>query len=326
MMGRLLLLLAVILLSACSGASAAPPPPAPGPRGGPAPPRPGGAAGAAAPSQTPGAIQTLPADSAGGSGAPVAGTSGGPLPLPSGFRPSGAQVRVANLYRSIGSTGAPGAIDVYGDYGADGTPLAIVPYGTISDWFDPGILDDARNAEMTFYPHGAQGSDSEIASQGETLKGTERITIVMTASDNKNASGQSFGMWQMVFETSTVNPLPTPPADQAEVLLVTLALPEIPGVTADYVYMGAGGDCLRSVGGGDGPQPIAANRVTTGLMPFVIPTGPHTLTFHLDAADCRGKGVLDDIPVQLAAGQRTFVLLYSPDGSVVRSLLVPVEP
>ena len=316
---------AAITVAACSGAGAAT-----SPTGGVAAAGSPSTASGAGPTRTPGTLASS-GRAANASGSPaasaVAGSSSGTLQLPVGFRPSGALIRVANLYRSVAAT-ATGAVDVYGTYGTadNDTPLVTVPYGTISGWFDPGILDDARNAQITFFPHGVHASGDEIGSQGETLKGTERITIMLAASEGTNTSGQSLGTWRVVFETSTVNPLPTPPAGQALVELDALALPAFPGVTADYVYLGTGAACLPSMDGGDGPQLLSANRRTTSIIPFAIPAGPQVLTFHLDSADCHGKGVSDGIPVQLAAGQRAYVLLYSPDAKALRSLVVAIEP
>ena len=67
------------------------------------------------------------------------------------LRPSGAKLRIANLYRD--ASGKPTDLDIYGDVDAANAPKLIsVPYGTITDFFDPGVQDDQGDADWTSIP------------------------------------------------------------------------------------------------------------------------------------------------------------------------------
>ncbi len=306
---RTCLLLLAILLAACSGAG-----------GGSAP-----AAGGATATATSRPPQAAPTAGGGQSAPPSiqAGSTTPPLEKAAGFRASGARVRIANLYHNASM--APGPIDVYGDLGpgSGDSPLVSVAYGTMSDWFDPGILDDQRNAFISFYPSGLHDATHEIGTQSETLKGDERITIFVAAGQNQQSSQRFGGRWRTVFEISTLNPLPIPPAGQAAVILDTLALDAIPGAKDGYVYVSAGGACLDNLAQDNGSaQPISAYTTST----FAIPATAVALSFHPDGNSCSGKGVFDDVQVTLSAGQRAYVELFSPDGTTIRSLVVPIEP
>jgi len=153
----------------------------------------------------------------GGQPSPTApGLGGGSAPTfePSGLfggggfvqptlRPSAARFRVVNGYSS--PPGGPSAVDVYGGYsaGEGHKPLISVPFGAISDWFDPGVFDDQGNAALAYYPAGKRSSDDELISKSETLKGTERVTVFITAGDETNPSGGRYGRLSMVFEKGT---------------------------------------------------------------------------------------------------------------------------
>ena len=277
-----------------------------------------GQAGAAGASQ--------PASSGGGGTAATPAISGGGR---APFRASGAVVRVVNLYN--GGANGPGPIDVYGDFKATGTPLITVPYGTVTNWFDPGILDDQRNATVTFLPAGKTGTDDEIRWKGDTLNGGERITMVVAKNENTNSSGglikSSPGLLSVTYDNGTTYPLPTPPAGQSVLIVNNVALQaahKFPGTNEPNLFIATGKDCLPTIDSDplNGPQPISAWATSS----FAMPAGSQSVSFHLVNADmnCSGKSVFPEIPVQLAAGSQTFLFLYSPDGKVLKNLVVPV--
>lgn len=279
----------------------------------------GGQAGAGGASQ--------PASSGGGGTAETPAISGGGR---APFRASGAMVRVVNLYN--GGANGPGPIDVYGYFKATGTPLITVPYGTVTNWFDPGILDDQRNATLTFLPAGKTGTDDEIRWKGQTLKGGERITMVVAKNENTNSSGglikSSDGLLSVTFENGTAYPLPTPPAGQSVLIVNNVALQALhkfPGTDQTFLFIATGKDCLPTIDSdplnGPGPQPISS---WGGNSSFAMPAGSQSVSFHLAPLNCSGKSLFPEIPVQLAAGRQTFLFLYSPDGKALKNLVVPV--
>jgi hypothetical protein len=244
---------------------------------------------------------------------------------PGSIRASGAKIRVVNLYND--GSAAPGPIDVYGDFQANGAPLMSVAYGTASDWFDPGILDDQRNAEITFFPAGKHTQADLLIDQGETLKGTERITMIVGTGDSKKADGTSFGQLEVEFENSTLNPLPTPHANQSLVEVDALSLDTWPGAGSTapdgYMYLSVGAGCLKNVGNEDdntvGVQPLSAHR---GSAQFSIPAGAQKLSLHPSDA-CTDTSPYPSIAVDIAAGQSARLLLYSANGKDLNTLVVP---
>jgi hypothetical protein len=243
------------------------------------------------------------------------------------FRPSGALIRVVNLYND--GTGAPAPIDVYGDYSALGAALRSVPYGTASDWFDPGVLDDQGNAHVSFFPSGKRASDDALIDQSETLKGTERITMIVGTGENKKSDGTYFGQIEILFENSTLNPLPTAPASKALVVVDLLALYRWPGpgpgLGTDYMYLSVGKDCLKTLEGeGDqytGVQPLSPHR---GVSRFSIPSGPQKLSLH-STDTCTDASPYPDIPINLAPGARSQLVFYSSDYVKLETLLLPLN-
>jgi hypothetical protein len=290
----------------------------------------GGQAGAGGASQ--------PASSgSGGTAATPAISGGGPAP----FRASGAVVRVVNLYN--GGPNGPGPIDVYGYFEATGTPLITVPYGTVTKWFDPGILDDQRNATLTFLPAGKTGTDDEIKWKGQTLKGGERITMVVAKNKNTNSSGglikSSDGLLSETFENGTTCPLPTPPAGQSVLIVNNVALQALhkfPGTDQTNLFIATGKDCLPTIDSdplnGPGPQPISA----WGTASFAMPAGSQSVSFHLAPPEllrqiavsgdpCTARGWQADLPVPVLAGRQGIEAPRGAGGKLTAGRVIPHE-
>lgn len=87
----------------------------------------------------------------------------------------------------VTESGAGGAIDAYPIYAPDedDQPLASVPFGQASAFFDP-TADTDGNMVLSFYPSGSKDPDDLIVQQTETLQGGERITFYVT-------TGEGFG-------------------------------------------------------------------------------------------------------------------------------------
>jgi hypothetical protein len=305
MAARALLLLAVVLAAACGGGSAA--------TTGPTIPGITSAPGSDNPATSSDPLVTLP---------PSTGGGGGPS-----LKPSGAKMRIANLYTP--ATGTPPALDIYGGFSAEAGPLlASVPYGTISDWFDPGVLGNENDAMLSFYVHGKTGMNEEIGTQTETLKGGEQITMFIGAgdADNKNSSGIQFARWTVFFENGTDFPLPSPVADKAIVMALGLALGAVPGTAETFLYMSVDGACLPNVEGGiDGtPQPFGPGSQQNYLAPAGSKDAYIELPGENGIPDCTSKGTLTPVHYDIAAGERAWLAFYSPDGKTLKALQVKV--
>ncbi len=298
------LLVIVFLVAACSsGGGAATPAPTLG-----------GLTGSTAP----GATNSPPSL---GLGSPAANTPG---PDVHPFRPSGGtMLRVVNLYKD--ASGAPTAIDIYGDFNAQtGNLLKTVPYATVTDWFDPGILDDQGDAELSFYATGRTSTDDQLGTQSATLKGTERITLVIGTGENKSSSGTQLARWKTISENANDFPLPTPPTSGDAVLMTDgIGLMAFPGTTETFMFLGVDGTCLPSVDSGTegGGQPIGPSSQQS----YIYPAGSHAVSLHLGQSECGAKGAYPDVTVDLKAGQRAFLFLYSPDGKSLKTLQVAIE-
>jgi hypothetical protein len=303
-----LLLTVVLAAAACSGTGG------PGGSGGSAPTLPG-LGGSPNPGTSTAPAQTLNLQPTQTS-APIGGNN------PS-FRPSGAQVRIANLYRDADGKGQP--LDIYGDYSAQAGPMLVtVPYGTVSDWFDPGLTDAQGDMELSFYPTGKTTQDDQIGSQTETLKGTERITMAIATGDHQGPGGVALGQWKVWFENSEQNPLPTAPAAGQAVLLVDgIGLQAMPGSTETFVFVGVDGTCLPSVDQGPdaGGQPWGPGSQQS----YLFPAGSHAVSLHLATPDCKAKSPYPDTTIDLQAGARAFAFYFTPDDKTLNALIVPLQ-
>lgn len=292
MAGRALLLVVVLVAAACGGST--------------------GSAGTPAP--------TIGAP--GGSldpGTSAVGGTGGPG---QDLTPSGARWRIANFYRD--AAGRPTDIDVYGDFNAQAGPLLkTVRYGTLSEFFDPGRLDDQGDANLSFYPAGRTGTDDQIGSQTATLKGDEVVTMAIATGENTSQNGTALGRWKTFYENGQDFPLPTAPTSGDAVLMADgVALAAFPNTTETFAFLGVDGTCLPSVEGGPdgGGQPLAPHSQQS----YIYPAGSHNVTVHLANADCGAKSPYPAIPVALSAGERAWLFFYSPDDGQLQTLLVPV--
>jgi hypothetical protein len=300
----------VMAVAACGGGGSTTATQAPGATSGPA---------TAGPNTTSG-----PVASANDTASPEQTTEGGPV---TSLRPSGAQLRIVNLYRDASGKGTD--LDIYGDFDATHAPkLITVPYGTVSAFFDPGALDDQGDADWTFYPAGKTTRDDQIGGQTETLKAGDRITMAIGDGDNKSPNGTQLGRWKTFFETDANNPLPTPPTStDAELMVDGVGLTAMPGSTETFVYVGVDGTCLPGSDQGipAGGQPWGPESQQN----YIYPAGSHAVSVHFAGAngnpDCKATSPYPDTTVDLKAGERAFLFYFTSDDKTLKSLLVPVQ-
>lgn len=275
------------------------------------------------------------APGAGAGGGTSSGSGGGaggeptldvPAAPVSRLSPSGAFVRLANAYAPL--NGDPGSVDVFGGYAAQEgqAPLATVGYEEVGDWFDPGADSDG-NVAMSWYPSGRTSDDDKLGDQTETLRGGERITVLLTSGGGTNPAGARYGQWLTVFEEGgTSEPLATPGDGAALLFTESFGLPNTYG--SEPLFISAGNGCLVPQGGTNGPQPVGPG----GSAAFELEPGNMTLSIHsypaggfIGELDCSVPAVLEDIEVDLDPGERAILLLYAPAADDLRALIVPIE-
>lgn len=291
-MRRLVSLLTVgMLVAACGGA----------PTGG------GGGGGA---TQAAG----LPTDAGGGGGG--GGASGG--------RPSGAKVRVVNLYND--GTGAPTSIDVYAaPWVLEGAkPLLSVPYGTATDFFDPTVADDQGDMFLSFYRHGQTGNGNELISQTETLKGGEVITFMLMSDAEKADDGTPKLFLQALFHGSSDFYDATPAPGQG-ILLVNMhgisGIVQAPEGTSWFLSRGQG--CMKAIGDDQytttaaGPGDGTRYALDPGDYSFSLnPVAPDA------AADCTTPPLISGLKASLVADQTTLLVVYAASATDIRSMVL----
>lgn len=244
------------------------------------------------------------------------------------MRPSGAKFRVLNAYAPL--NGDPGPVDVYAGFSVDAAdkPLVTVPYGEISDWFDPGVMDEQGDANVLFYPAGKKEDDDQIMSKSETLKGTERVTAFLSSGSSVMDSGARFGQVEMIFENATTFPLDTPAPGKAVLIVDAIGLDNTLSEKDRFWFASTGTGCLEGVAGsiGNGPQPVApGSRSSLAVEPGSVKVSLHeypAVTDFLPA--CDNASVSGDMPVTLAPGKTTFLFLFSAGKDVLKWLVVPV--
>jgi hypothetical protein len=251
-----------------------------------------------------------------------------PVVVPDGNKPSGAKVRVANLFNPI--TGDPGPIDVYAApwVEAGAKPLLSVPYGEVSPAFDPTVADDAGDMFLSFYASGVTGNGSELISQTETLKGGENIVFYL-ATGSLQDSGKYGGALGTAFAVSTVDfGGPTLAPGKALLTVSAIGLDRIlknPDKLAWIVSFGHG--CAPGINGDANDISIIDPGTTGGE--YALDTGPVTISFHPfdstagTAPDCSNPSVLD-AQVQATAGQKLVLVLYAPKDGQLKALVIPV--
>jgi hypothetical protein len=260
----------------------------------------------------------------GGAGA----TDTTPVVVPDGNKPSGAKVRVANLYNPI--TSDPGPIDIYAapwvDAGAK--PLLSVPYGQVSPAFDPTVSDDAGDMFLSIYASGVTGNGNELMSQTETLKGGENIVFYLGTGDLQDSGkyGGALGTEFGVSSGDVGNPTMAP--GTALLTISAIGLDKIvknPDTTSWIVSLGHG--CAPGINGDANDISIIDPGTTGADYPLVA--GQTTISFHPydkssgNLPDCTNASVLD-AQVQATAGQKLVLVLYAPKDGQLKALVIPV--
>jgi hypothetical protein len=269
-----------------------------------------------------------PAASTSGAAAGTPGAAGG---LPAGHRPSGAKVRIVNAYAPL--NGDPGPIDVYAaPWAAEGDkPILSVPYGTVSDYFDPTVSDDAGDMFLSMYWAGTQGNGTELISQTETLKGGEVITFIVATGDSTQDSGRPFGSIQAFFQTASGGTFgQTTPAPGKALLIVdsngvenVIAKPD----SATW-FFSAGTGCTKAIN--DDANSLSGAGPGGGGT-YQLDPGSYTGSIHSYAKDdpsiptCDNAALIGNLAIKAAADQTAILLIYAPKDGDLRTLFIPLD-
>lgn len=251
--------------------------------------------------------------------------------VPDGNKPSGATVRIVNLYNPI--KGAPGPIDIYAApwVEAGAKPLLSVPYGQVSPPFDPTVADDQGDMFLSFYASGVTGNGSELMSQDETLKGGENIVFYLATGDLQDTSGTYGGELGTQFAPSASDTLDhaTPPAGKALVNVQALGLDKVLTNAATTHWIASfGAGCDPGLGG----DANDINEIDPGSgVEYAVEAGQTTLSLHLDpqtssdVPDCKNASALD-VPLTTKAGEYDLLMIYAPKDGELKTLFMTVSP
>lgn len=262
-------------------------------------------------------------DSGDGSGSSDATTSAEPaepaeLPAPDPSTFDG-ENRVVNLW--VGAGGETGPIDVWARRTFTNGPVLLaedVAFATASDYFatPPGY-------RVVIVGAGAGPDGEERAGVLDAGDG-EQITTIFTNADALGAVDAP-----NLFERGDAQ-APEPPSDGNG--LIVLFAPNIRAFT-DELTAAIGGDAFYV---GDGSATCRTQRIeATGAAPNILggtqrveielPPGGAPISLHpwFSPGECDQPSALD-LTVDVVAGETTMVLVYSPDGTTVEALTLPV--
>ncbi|HYN47946.1 MAG TPA: hypothetical protein VER83_03720 [Candidatus Nanopelagicales bacterium] len=267
-------------------------------------------------------------------GSPSSGATDAPAAiggLPAGHRPSGAKVRIVNAYAPL--NGDPGPIDIHAaPWAAEGdTPLLSVPYGTVSEYFDPTVADDAGDMFLSVYWAGTTGNGNELISQTETLKGGEVITFIVTSGGNIQESGRRYGAIQAFFQEASGGTFgqATPEPGKALLVVDTNGVEQVlaePDSTTWFFSAGSG--CTKGIG--DSADTLTgAGPGSAGT--YQLDPGSYTGSIHAQAKDdstfptCDNGALIGNLAIQAVADQTAILLIYGTKDEDLRSLFIPLE-
>lgn len=245
----------------------------------------------------------------------------------SGGRPSGAKVRVVNVYND--GSGSPASIDVYPEpWVLDGaTPLLSVPYGTVSEFFDPTVADDQGDMFLSFYRHGQTGNGTELISKTETLKGTEIITYVLMSDAEKAEDGSPKLYLQPLFHHPGSDLFDATAQPGNGVVLVNMH--GISGIVTapegTTWFLGAGQGCKKAIG--DDEFTLTAAGPGDGSR-YEFAPGDYSLSLHPSLPDtfpdCSTAALVSGVNVNVVADQATLLVVYAPSATDIKTMVLPL--
>lgn len=255
-------------------------------------------------------------------------TDGGTFDAPTGDppagNPSGALVRVFNAYAPLNEE-APGPVDLYPDPIAleGATPKLSVPYGTMSELFDPTVKGDNGDMFLSMYWPGTSGTGNALMSKTETLKGGEVITYFLAPGGSPQESGRRFGTIQAHFhQPSEGFTTPSIPEGKGLLNVSTIGLEQVLDPETHNLFFSIGAGCAKAIGDSE--------FTTSGVGPgsgatYALDPGSYTGTVYNDS-DCVANPVVENVAFTVNAGERNVFFVYGPAENDIRTVVVALEP
>lgn len=261
----------------------------------------------------------------GGGGLPPLTTPSGPV----GGAPTsvqtleGAKLRVVNFY--LPEDGKPVTLDVLpglaiGDQ--DGVePIHTLELGESTDYFAPPASGDA--AAMAFFAEGARAVDAKLMQYENILPAGAQWTVVLSRGDSLDDTPS---LALQVFddlpdETNGYYDIPAPAAGKGQIVGSAVALVNVMDQDNDSFQYGIPGQgCLAAPDDG-----LNVNVGGTSQVPFDVDPGTVQIAAYDPEQDisCSGEPALDPVEVEIAAGERVYVLAWSrTDDPADRELFV----
>ncbi len=246
-------------------------------------------------------------------------------------QPSGAKVRIINAYVPL--SGQPGPIDIYpAEWVLEGAkPLISVPFGTASDFFDPTVSDASGNMALSAYRSGETGNGNEVASQTETLKGGEIITMIVTTGQNLQSGGDRYGGMQVFFSDTSggVFGQASPEPGKGVVIVSSVGIENIMAKPdAEHWYLSTGNGCTKSIGDsqdtltGNGPGSGATYSLTPGTYSASIVSVPGSSQ---DFPTCTGPSIVGSVPLTVTADRSVLLFIYAAKQGDLKTMVLPLD-
>lgn len=240
-----------------------------------------------------------------------------PPPDPSTFE--GAN-RVVNLW--VGADGETGPVDVWGRRTFTNGPILLVedlPFGAASDYFTAPTSYSLVVVNSGAGPDGVERAGLFNAANGE------QITTLFTNDDDDGAVAAP-----NLFETGTAQ-APSPPSAGSGVVWLTTANIRafsdqmIETVGGDAFYVGDGSTTCRAQRQDD-PDVAPSVLGGTQTVELELDPGPAVITLHpwFSPDQCEQTAVSEFV-VDVAADESQLVIVYTPDGTTLETLTLPVR-
>jgi hypothetical protein len=246
-------------------------------------------------------------------------------------KPSGAQVRVVNVYAPL--DGNPGPVDVYGLAWSTPSddPLVTIPFEGVSDYFDPGMFGDDGDAFLSFYWDGTSGNGNALISVTATLEGNEVLTYVIATGGNEQDSGRRYASLQTFDHAVNMVPFGTDVsrAGKGQLVVTSFGLDDVLGMGDSNLFISLGDGCTKAVDDEDFSL-TSVGPGTSGL--YLLDPGAYTVSLHayesLDQNErtCDNAPLLDGLEIEAVGDQSGLIVIYAAeDGGDVRWMFVPLD-
>jgi hypothetical protein len=204
-------------------------------------------------------------------------------------------------------------------------------YGEVSDWYGR-----PEGMSVVAVASGAGGDGDPVSELFSATADQQSTHLLMWDSQSQAAGG--FLLEEIAPGSTGEFPAADPATGLVQLYAYQLKIhPLVEGESFELTLGGHPVDYAVGIEGIAGCAPQA--RITdqgfapnilggTQRVPLDLPPGTSQLTFHgwgSTAAECSDPSLIGPFPVTVEAGSRQWMLLHSPDGSTIESLILPVD-